>query len=66
MVKLCRLLLAPCNVLILDEPTNHLDAAAKSALRDALAQFAGSMLLVSHEASFYKDWADRIVRLEPA
>lgn len=65
-VKLCLLLLAPCNVLILDEPTNHLDAAAKSALQDALAQFAGSVLLVSHEESFYKDWADRIVRLEQA
>ncbi|MCC3371975.1 ABC-F family ATP-binding cassette domain-containing protein [Cohnella sp. REN36] len=63
-VKLCRLLLSPCNFLILDEPTNHLDAETKKALRNALAQFSGSVLLVSHEEGFYKDWVDRIVQLD--
>ena len=48
-VKLCELLLSPCNLLILDEPTNHLDAEAKEAL---LIKFKGSIILVSHEASF--------------
>lgn len=59
-VKLCRLLYVPANFLILDEPTNHLDAAAKEALREALIAFPGNVLLVSHEESFYRDWADRI------
>ncbi|MBB6735331.1 ABC-F family ATP-binding cassette domain-containing protein [Cohnella zeiphila] len=65
-VKLCRLLLAPCNFLILDEPTNHLDAETKKALQSALARFSGSVLLVSHEEGFYKGWVDRILRLERA
>lgn len=62
-VKLCRLLLSPCNMLLLDEPTNHLDAATKAALQAALRHFQGSVLLVSHEASFYQGWADRVLEL---
>lgn len=62
-VKLCRLLLTPCNFLILDEPTNHLDQEAKEALRQALIGFQGSVLLVSHEHSFYEAWADRVMRI---
>ncbi|MDA1475054.1 ABC-F family ATP-binding cassette domain-containing protein [Bacillus changyiensis] len=63
-VKLCSLLLSPCNFLILDEPTNHLDADAKESLRTALIQFKGSVLLVSHEENFYRDWADQIFNIE--
>ncbi|WP_274365823.1 ABC-F family ATP-binding cassette domain-containing protein [Paenibacillus thermotolerans] len=63
-VKLCRLLLSPCNFLILDEPTNHLDAETKKALQNALVQFSGSVLLVSHELSFYREWADRVITLD--
>lgn len=62
-VKLCRLLLTPCNFLILDEPTNHLDQEAKAALRQALIEFRGSVLLVAHERSFYQGWADRVMRI---
>ncbi len=65
-VKLCRLLLSPCNFLIMDEPTNHLDAETKKALQNALEHFTGSVLLVSHEENFYKGWVDRIFRLELA
>ncbi|MDL2274453.1 ATP-binding cassette domain-containing protein [Oscillospiraceae bacterium OttesenSCG-928-G22] len=60
-VKLCRLALAPCNFLILDEPTNHLDAETKEVLRAALVDFSGSVILVSHEEKFYKDFADRVL-----
>jgi len=60
-VKLCLLMLTPANLLILDEPTNHLDADTKLALQEELIQWKGSIIFVSHEASFYKDWADKII-----
>ncbi|WP_282936514.1 ABC-F family ATP-binding cassette domain-containing protein [Paenibacillus sp. RC67] len=63
-VKLCRLLLSECNVLVLDEPTNHLDAETKNALQKALMQFAGCVILVSHEPIFYQEWADRVIDIE--
>lgn len=63
-VKLCRMLLKGSNVLILDEPTNHLDAETKDALQSALIKFTGSILLVSHEQSFYQEWADRVLDME--
>jgi ATPase subunit of ABC transporter with duplicated ATPase domains len=63
-VKLCQLLLSSCNFLILDEPTNHLDAETKEALQNALVQFNGSVLLVSHEEKFYQKWADLILNIE--
>ncbi|MBM7587495.1 ATPase subunit of ABC transporter with duplicated ATPase domains [Bacillus pakistanensis] len=62
-VKLCCLLLSPCNFLILDEPTNHLDSEAKKALQFALVQFSGSILLVSHEEKFYREWVDDVLNI---
>jgi ATPase subunit of ABC transporter with duplicated ATPase domains len=63
-VKLCKLKLSPCNFLILDEPTNHLDALAKEALQDALKNFGGTILIVSHEEAFYRSWIDRVINIE--
>lgn len=63
-VKLCRLGLSPADLLILDEPTNHLDQLTKNALKNALIQFNGSVLLVCHEESFYHDFADRIIKID--
>lgn len=63
-VKLCKLILKPCNLLILDEPTNHLDADTKEELKKAITEFKGTVILVSHEASFYKDLATRVVNIE--
>lgn len=63
-VKICLLTLTPCNFLILDEPTNHLDAQAKIALKEALIHFSGSVLLVSHEESFYSGWTQRVISIE--
>jgi ATPase subunit of ABC transporter with duplicated ATPase domains len=63
-VKMCLLSIKPCNFLIMDEPTNHLDKQAKESLQTALSQFPGTVLLVSHEEAFYKDWAQRIINIE--
>ena len=63
-VKMCLLTLRPSNFLILDEPTNHLDVQAKNSLKDALSEFSGTVLLVSHEEDFYKEWADRVIDIE--
>ena len=52
-VRLCKLINKPTNILLLDEPTNHLDTDAKSALRRALADYSGSILMVCHEPEFY-------------
>lgn len=62
-VKLCRLLLRPCNFLILDEPTNHLDRETKEVLGQALREFQGSVILVTHEEAFYRTWADRVMEI---
>ncbi|MDU4975087.1 MAG: ABC-F family ATP-binding cassette domain-containing protein [Hungatella hathewayi] len=63
-VKLCLLTLTPCNFLILDEPTNHLDIQAKEALKEALSEFSGTVLLVSHEEAFYWGWTQKIINVE--
>ncbi len=62
-VKLCILMLTKANLLILDEPTNHLDSDTKEALRVELVKWKGSIIFVSHEAAFYKDWADKIIHI---
>lgn len=62
-VKMCLLTLTPCNFLILDEPTNHLDLPAKEALKEALYDFPGTVLLVSHEEAFYRGWAGQVIRI---
>ena len=63
-VRLCRIMLKNINLLVLDEPTNHLDVDAKEALKKAINDFKGTVLLVSHEPEFYMDVTDSVLNLE--
>ncbi|MED2030417.1 ABC-F family ATP-binding cassette domain-containing protein [Bacillus thuringiensis] len=63
-VRLCELIATKSNVLILDEPTNHLDVETKMALKEALQQYKGTVLIVSHEPSFYESWITKVWNIE--
>ena len=60
---MARMLLDPPNFLVLDEPTNHLDLATKEMLVEALREFEGTMLFVSHDRTFLRGLADRVLEL---
>ena len=60
---MARMLLDPPNFLVLDEPTNHLDLATKEMLVDALREFEGTMLFVSHDRSFLRGLSNRVLEL---
>src|SRR3954464_3827536 len=60
---LARMLLNPPNFLVLDEPTNHLDLATKEMLLDALKDFEGTMLFVSHDRAFLRGLSNRVLEL---
>ena len=63
-VKICKLMLKPCNILILDEPTNHMDANAIEQLSVAIKEFGGTVLFVSHDKSFVTKNADKVLQFE--
>ena len=60
-LALAKILLSPSNFIILDEPTNHLDYSSKKVLQQALVNFSGSLILVSHDVEFLKPIANRFV-----
>jgi ATPase subunit of ABC transporter with duplicated ATPase domains len=60
---IARMLFDPPNFLVLDEPTNHLDLATKEMLVTALKEFDGTMLFVSHDRSFLRGLATRVLEL---
>ena len=62
--RLCHLMQKPMNLLVLDEPTNHLDQVAKDVLKQAIKDFQGTVILVSHESDFYNDIVTDIWNLE--
>ena len=64
-VLLCKLMLKKVNLLILDEPTNHLDIASREALEEALADFDGTVIAVSHDRYFIDRTASRLLILSP-
>jgi ATP-binding cassette subfamily F protein 3 len=64
-VALLQLLLHPVNLLVLDEPTNHLDMHSKDVLLNALKDFGGTVIFVSHDRGFIQDLATRVLELTP-
>jgi len=63
-VALARMLVEPANTLLLDEPTNHLDPASVDVLTDAMTDFPGTMIFISHDPTFLTRIATRVVEIE--
>jgi len=59
-LALAKMLLEPFNVLVMDEPTNHLDIASKRVLKQALQNFEGTLLLVSHDRDFLQGLTNKV------
>ena len=62
-LAMARMLYDPPNFLVLDEPTNHLDLATKEMLVEALREFEGTMLFVSHDRTFLRGLSNRVLEL---
>jgi len=59
-LAMVKLLLEPVNLLILDEPTNHLDLKSKDVLKEALRNFDGTLVLVSHDRDFLQGLSQKV------
>ncbi|MBE1441856.1 ABC-F family ATP-binding cassette domain-containing protein [Paenibacillus sp. OAS669] len=62
---LSKMMMSGANVLLLDEPTNHLDLESITALNNAMVEFDGTMLFVSHDHQFIQTVANRIIEITP-
>lgn len=63
-VALARILMTPLNLLILDEPTNHLDIFSREVLQEALADYRGTLVLISHDENLLTATIDRVLEVE--
>jgi ATP-binding cassette, subfamily F, member 3 len=63
-VALARMLIEPANTLLLDEPTNHLDPASVDVLTDAMTDFPGTIVFISHDPTFLNRVATRVVEID--
>ena len=64
-VALLKLMLSGCNFLLLDEPTNHLDVNSREALENALADYGGTVFVISHDRYLINKTATRLYKLSP-
>jgi ATP-binding cassette subfamily F protein 3 len=63
-LALCKLLLTPANLIILDEPTNHLDIISKNVLKQALLDFTGALIIVSHDRDFLAELTEKTIEFK--
>jgi ATP-binding cassette subfamily F protein 3 len=63
-LALAKMLLQPCNLIIMDEPTNHLDMRSKAILQNALGEFEGSYVIVSHDRDFLDPIVNKVVEFK--
>ncbi len=64
-VALGKMLMRPANCIILDEPTNHLDIRSKEVLQDAIREFNGTVILVSHDRDFLDPVVNKVLEVRP-
>ena len=63
-LAMASLVMHPCNVLLLDEPTNHLDIQSKEILKNALKEYSGTLIVVSHDRDFLSGLTDKVIEFK--